>query len=570
MNEKKIEQLKACVDRKDLARLLGFKPKALSYILYQRTPCQNYRTFKIPKRKGGERVIDAPNPELLFLQKRASNLLQDCLDEIVQDEGHKRTIHHGFQRKKSIITNARVHRARKFVFNVDLTDFFPSVNFGRILGFFQKNRHFTLEREVAVTLAQICCYDGQLPQGAPTSPVVSNLICQPLDIRLSRLAEKFGCSYSRYADDITFSTSTRKFPRAISRKSLISSKWYSGRILKKEIKSAGFAINPKKTRMQYAQSRQTVTGLIVNDKINVPADYTRLCRAMVDAYVKSGTYFIRKEKLSKSGKVKVTKEPGTDLQLIGRYSFIHNVKSSNFSKENPRPKDLFSYEKDYRRLLLFSKFHFSKIPLILTEGKTDTIYIKAALRRLHKSYPTLITKKGRSFEYNFDFFKFSPTNRRILGIDGGTSHLAGFLSTYRKEAKSFCPILNQKPVICIIDNDNGAKKFFKWTDSSGNKINRDGEVYHLFENVYLLLTPLKNGTEDSKIEDFFTKHTLNEKIGGKSFNPENVGVTEAEYGKAWFASKVVWPKKSTINFNNFKPLLDLIENTAMKVHNPKK
>ena len=565
----RLQQLKACQNRKELAVLLGYKPKTLAYVLYQRTPAQNYKTFKIKKKNGGNRVIDAPNDELLFLQRRASDLLQDCLQDAVATEGHKSPLHHGFQRKKSIVTNAKPHRAQRFVFNIDLSDFFSTINFGRVYGFFKKNRNFQLVDEVAATLAQICCYQGRLPQGAPTSPVASNLICQTIDYRLSKLAERYGCSYTRYADDLTFSTSERKFPRQIGSKAIFSAQWSPGRKLNNEIKASGFLVNASKTRMQYAQSRQTVTGLVVNKKINVTAEFARDTRAMVHSYVTKGSFYIRRVETDANGEKKIVKDVGTAAQILGRLSHIRNVKTAEFSKSHPQPTKLAGYEETYSRLLLFDLFHFSQTPTLIMEGKTDIIYIKAALRKLQKDYPLLIKKNKKSFDYKFKVFNFSETNKRILGIDGGSSHLAKFLSNYRKESRKFCKIQNQRPVICVIDNDSGAKPFLGWKDSSGNPITRVGSPFHLFDNVYLILTPNPLGKTESKIEDYFTKATLGTKISGKSFNPENIGVTEKEYGKAWFSTKVVWTKKSTIKFDHFKPLLDLINSTALKVNNPK-
>lgn len=390
----KLEQLRACKSRKDLARLLGYKPKSLTYVLYEHGEAANYKSFSIKKRRGGTRQIDAPNDELKFLQRRLAALLQDCLQDAVRNEGHETPLHHGFQRHQSIITNSRPHRSRLFVFNIDLDDFFPTIHIGRIIGFFQKNRNFALHEEVAVTIAQICTFKGKLPQGAPTSPVVSNLICQALDLRLSRLANKYGCSYTRYADDITFSSSDRRFPRQIAKKAFLSSDWHVGRKLKKEIKAYGFSINTKKVRMQYAQSRQSVTGLIVNKKINVPVEYVRTSRAMVDHLTRTGKFFVKKYE-TKSGKVKCKKVEGTRELIKGRYSHIRNVKSSAFSKSNPQSEDLMGYEEDYKKLLLYCSFHAPDRPLVLTEGRTDPIYLRAALRGLSKKVSWTYRKKGQ-------------------------------------------------------------------------------------------------------------------------------------------------------------------------------
>ena len=160
--------------------------------------------------------------------------------------------------------NAIKHHKRRYVFNIDLKDFFPTINFGRVRGFFIKDANFMLHTKVATILAQIACYQNGLPQGAPCSPVISNLIGHVLDIRLCKLASANGCTYSRYAcDDITFSTNKPDFPSSIARRVAGEAhKWEVGDRLEEAVVSAGFAVNPLKTRMQYRSSRQAVcTGL---------------------------------------------------------------------------------------------------------------------------------------------------------------------------------------------------------------------------------------------------------------------------------------------------------------------
>jgi RNA-directed DNA polymerase len=150
------------------------------------------------------------------LQKRLAGILYDCLTEIEETEKRKNNLSHAYRRKFSIISNARAHQSRRFVLNIDLKDFFPSFNFGRIRGFFLINKHFKLSEPVATLIAQIASNDGHLPQGSPCSPILSELLTHFLDIRLVRLAAKNKCSYTRYADDITFSTNQKKFPAALA------------------------------------------------------------------------------------------------------------------------------------------------------------------------------------------------------------------------------------------------------------------------------------------------------------------------------------------------------------------
>jgi RNA-directed DNA polymerase len=142
----RLAALKAATSLTDVARILDFKPQALSYVLYKQPQAKKYRTFQIPKRNGGWRTIKAPVDALKLAQSRLSDLLQDCIEEINTNKGRKDRAAHGFKRKRSIMTNARQHRHRRYVFNLDLEDFSPSINFGRVRGFLIKNRDFELNK----------------------------------------------------------------------------------------------------------------------------------------------------------------------------------------------------------------------------------------------------------------------------------------------------------------------------------------------------------------------------------------------------------------------------------------
>jgi RNA-directed DNA polymerase len=283
--------LKAATSLHDVAALLGFSPKGLSYILYKKLPEAKYRSFQIQKRRGGFRQINAPSPDLLLLQQHLSDLLQNCVEEINKAQNRKDDFAHGFKRRRSIISNATKHRRRRFVLNIDLQDFFGTINFGRVRGFFIKDRNFAVRPEVATVLAQIACYQNSLPQGSPCSPVISNLVGHLLDIRLGKLAFDTGCTYSRYADDITFSTNKPQFPSSIAR--LIPDQnhtWEVSQKLQEIVTRTGFAINTQKTRMQYRTSRQDVTGLVVNSKVNIRSEYRRTVRAMAHRLFMTGRF----------------------------------------------------------------------------------------------------------------------------------------------------------------------------------------------------------------------------------------------------------------------------------------
>lgn len=209
--------LKVAQSLQDVAPLLKFRAKNLAFILYKKPPGFKYRSFTIPKRSGGIRQINAPSPDLMLLQRRLSDLLQECAREINEAEKWDDQFAHGFKKGRSIITNASKHLKRRYVLNVDLQDFFGTINFGRVRGFFINDKHFALNPAVATILAQIACHENALPQGSPCSPVISNLIGHILDVHLCKLASQNGCTYSRYADDITFSTNEPNFPNAIAR-----------------------------------------------------------------------------------------------------------------------------------------------------------------------------------------------------------------------------------------------------------------------------------------------------------------------------------------------------------------
>ena len=221
----RLGDLKSAAGLRDVAILLGFKPASLAYILYVKSDSTKYKKFDIPKRSGGVRQICAPIRDLKLLQRRLADLLQDCVEEINnannrgEDDDHPDRIAHGFKRGRSIITNACRHRNRKYVFNVDIQDFFGSINFGRVRGYFIADKNFQLQPKVATVLAQIACFENALRQGSPSSPVISNLIGHIIDIHLAKLAKNAGCTYTQYADDLTFSTNKPTFPHHIATRS---------------------------------------------------------------------------------------------------------------------------------------------------------------------------------------------------------------------------------------------------------------------------------------------------------------------------------------------------------------
>ncbi|WP_237580127.1 reverse transcriptase domain-containing protein [Candidatus Enterococcus huntleyi] len=304
--------------------------RSMTHLLYVKGTDSFYESFEIPKKNGGFRNIDAPKGKLKYVQKRLAEILWETQIDVwkkyantyeynlyqknLKDGIRYRVpmISHAFEVNKSIMTNAKIHRNKKFIINVDLKDFFKSFHFGRVKGFFEKNKDFKVPTEVAVIIAQLSCYKGVLPQGAPSSPIITNLICQIMDYRIMQLAKRFKLNYTRYADDLTFSTNNVQ---------IVNEYQTFLKKLEKKIVKAGFEINEDKTRLQFNNSRQTVTGLIVNKKLNVPREYYKDTRAMANTLYKTGSF-------------DVNERTGSINQLNGRFAFINQLDKYNNKLEN--------------------------------------------------------------------------------------------------------------------------------------------------------------------------------------------------------------------------------------------
>jgi RNA-directed DNA polymerase len=210
-----LSELKVADTLDKFAAAIGYSSSGLSFILYKMTDAAKYQTFDIPKANGGTRTIHAPTEKLKRLQTRLASVILECNTEI-NNKNPLPPLSHGFEKGRSIFTNAWEHKNRRFVLNIDVENFFPTINFGRVRGFFISNRNYGLPTKAATLIAQIACYQGKLPQGSPCSPIIANLIAHLLDVRMVRLAKAHTCTYSRYADDLTFSTNRKEFPSAIA------------------------------------------------------------------------------------------------------------------------------------------------------------------------------------------------------------------------------------------------------------------------------------------------------------------------------------------------------------------
>jgi RNA-directed DNA polymerase len=565
-----LKALKAATTLGGVAHLLEIKVGMLSFLLYKKPKATLYTKFDIPKSYGGTREIWAPDKDLKLIQHRLAQLLQNCLAEISAGNGHaeddeQHGIAHGFKRKHTIMTNARVHVTRRYVFNVDLHDFFGSINFGRVRGFFLKDKNFALQPKAATVLAQIACHENKLPQGSPCSPVISNLIGHTLDVPLARLAAGAGCTYTRYADDLTFSSNKRSFSsRIATQDDAAKDKWTPGQGLKRLVKRGGFSFNDGKTRMQYRDSRQEVTGLVVNRKVNVPASYRYTVRAMVDKLFKTGQFEFIVKKFDAQGAPVLTGSPGQSKQLMGMLSYIDQVDLFNrklCEKNGAEPTPTPGRIELFRRFLYFDAFYAPTMPVIVCEGKTDNTYLKHAIKSLASSYPMLATA-GSPPKLGVRFFKYSgQRTSHITEITGGVGGLCKLMKHYQSDIDTkFKAPVPRHPVIVLIDNDSGANSIYGAIAGITGKKKPTGteQFIHVVGNLYVVPTPLGSGDSETMIEDFFDAETLKALLNGKTFSKKSDGDNEKEYGKAAFARDVVEKNAGTINFKGFKGILDRV------------
>jgi hypothetical protein len=496
------------------------------------------------------------------------------LDEIEQNRNQK-PISFGFRKERSIAENASRHKRRRWVFNLDLQDFFPSFNFGRVRGFFLKDKAFGLHPEVATTIAQIACDGEALPQGSPCSPIISELIAQILDSRLLGMAKKYGVTYTRYADDITFSTAKKEFPSGIAVQDATDpAVWKLSDELTSKITGSGFVVNESKTRMQFRGSRQLVTGLTVNEKVNIQSSYYRRARAMCDVLFESGSYYRSLLPPKVVGEESQPDKTDSLNPLEGILSHIYQVtqheERRDVQEQRQTPRAI---RKLYRRFLFYKYFIALKQPLIVTEGKTDPVYLREAVRHSNKFQPILGYQNSEGFAHSVRYFGFGGQVSEVLDLGGGgTSNLKSIPMDYRrnlnpskKEPKGFAHRPMLFPVILVLDNDDGLspiastiKKTFKVNISTSTT----EDFYHVTGNFYVVKTPeviAPSTTPNSTyIEQLFSQKWLDVELNGKKFSTKNELDTNNEYGKEVFAKSVIKPNAAVVDFSGFGPLLERI------------
>ena len=280
----------------EVAQALGLPIPKLRWLCYHTEAAEktHYVYFEIPKRSGGKRQLSAPLPTLAKAQEW---VLHNILERLPTEPSA-----HGFIKERSTVTNAAPHRQKALVINLDLSDFFPTITYRRVRGFFERLGY---SPAVSTLLSLLCTeaprrpveYDGKryqvaigeraLPQGACTSPAISNQISRKLDRRLLGMCNKHGWVYTRYADDLTFSTDADKKPDLPRMRARV----------RHIVTEEGFALNPKKGRVQRRSSRQSVTGIVVNDTLGLPREEVRKLRAILHQAKTTGLEAQNREQL---------------------------------------------------------------------------------------------------------------------------------------------------------------------------------------------------------------------------------------------------------------------------------
>ena len=253
----------------DISLAIGITPRLFTSFIY--APSNHYRKFVIGKRGGGDRIIHSPRTFLKVVQYWILDYLLYSL-----------TCHencHSYQKGKSILSNSLPHVNRNYVANIDIENFFPSITQKMVFELLRKN---DFGEQLSKAIARVVTLENSLPQGAPTSPIISNAILHDFDEKMSQKSHSNDLFYTRYADDISISGKNKE--------DIIDLIYYAS----KQIESLGLKINKKKSRIASKGGQQKVTGLIVNEVAQPPRQFRRKIRAIFHHAESNPKLFIEK------------------------------------------------------------------------------------------------------------------------------------------------------------------------------------------------------------------------------------------------------------------------------------
>lgn len=512
---------------------------------------KHYTEFSIPKKYSNElRTINAPDSELKKIQKQIKRLIEN---QLLSKKYYFNISSQAYQKNKSIFTNAQIHRNKKYILHFDIEKFFDNITFRRINGFFQKNKRFNLPYNISTILTRLCCCKGHLVQGSPISPIISNLIGDGLDYKLRKLSNKYHFIYTRYADDMIFSTNDSK---------IINNKLQEFmKALQDIIEREGFSLNQRKYTLMEPNVRHYVTGLTNNKKVATPIEFYKTTRAMANHLYKYG-------EINVNGKIFDRNSPSSPLDIVeGRLNHIYHIEQENrklyqehsagfeyfpitpldYQKHTNKLKinndtgnvinELSGKELEYSKFIFYKKFFYGNSIKVFTEGKTDTRYIKKAYDVLKPNSNSIKLSSIESLlNHNNIVTKIFNLHKGGNGLNsifdmyiGGQSNETKYFNYTKYFNSKTLPILpviilmdfelkKNSPLINFINNIANAQikgeKKDKEKQMLKNKIQQELKekgYYHIYSNLYLAVTTdLKEITYntntlniDRDIEDYF-------------------------------------------------------------------
>jgi RNA-directed DNA polymerase len=274
---------------------------------------------------------------------------------------------------------------------------------------------------------------------------------------------------------------------------------------------------------------------------------------MVHHLCSTGDFHRANATISATGVTSVVKENGTRPQLQGMISFLQQAEAFRRG-DSPLPLKLSATEKLNRRFLFYTRFASPDMPMLVFEGKTDSVYLNAAIRNLAPAYPALANKAGLLVQ----LLRQTKTIERLFGLSGGANPLINFIKEYHDEYRHIQGPKGGRPIIAIFDNDSVAPGVMNMISGIKKTAPVAGtQVVRVFDNLYVMLTtPL--GHPSHCIEDCFDPAFVTSALGGKTINFTSKANKANEVSKSYFAEQIVRPNWKTIDFSGFKPLLDQI------------
>lgn len=543
----------------DLSVCLGVPKKTLCYYAYHAPNSSKYEKSELSKKGGGKRTIFAPKKKL----KEIQSAVKEQLELFYQP----RKAVHGYVSGKGIISNASVHLDQRWLGKIDLQQFFPSITTCRVTGLL-KSEPFNLPTKVAALLALLSTCNNELPIGSPCSPIISNLISRRLDAKLNALSRHYKCYFSRYADDIFFSTNRKVFPREIlfhNEDGLVQ----AGSDLAEIIEEEGFKLNLDKLSLKDKSQRQIVTGIVVNQRLNVPKEHLRELRAMLYSWEKFGRDKAEAHWLKNHASKNRFSDPHPRFSWVvrGKLEHIAAVRGKadpiylKYAKKLAKLDDSFKIDAKALAQSIASDIQ------VYVEGKTDAVHVREALRHFHESG-------------EYSSLKLSFPNEENANGDG----------ELLKKCQHLCEVAQSRLTICLFDSDN-QKVTTKMQGSAvaykdhGNNVfsvvipnpdfRKDVQICieHLYRDADLLRTT-SDGKRLFMREEFDKKNGLHCSIEGifclypsKSTLIVDSDVIEMSKGencalsKAKFADLVAKrdPPFDAVDFSGFKPLFDVLD-----------